>query len=127
MTVGIHHTRGFQNADHSFLSRVEDIDAVNLTQAAVSSIARWVTLLPDGTPAEANPAPVVSATIFDALQTGANWDRDDEGYNFRDDFGASKFTLGNRDYLIEYIITPATGNPFPGPVFEHHTLIVKGG
>lgn len=93
------------------------LDGANITQSAIATITYSVFLLDDDVPdtrtAVAGRAAVsltVVDVIFDALQT----DSQASGYNFRHTppVGASPaFTIAGRNYLVEYTITPNTGEP----------------
>lgn len=108
-----------KNGTCTCLARVTTVAGVNLTQAAVSSISRTVYLLdasnPDTRTAVTNHSAVtiaVATTIYDTLQTGGAWTVDSTGYNFADTIDVSTnaaFGTAGRDYLVEYTITPASG------------------
>lgn len=94
-------------------------DGVNVTQAALTSIAYKVFDLRSQSPETATSSGTltVSSVIFNALQ-GANdsdkrWTEDLIGFNFLATFLATAFPTGGHLYRIEIIFTPATGQPFP--------------
>jgi hypothetical protein len=55
----------------------------------------------------------IANVIFDTLQTDDLWnERDSTGYNFRHQIDISSnaaFTLAGRRYLVEYTLTPGSG------------------
>lgn len=95
----------------------------NLVQSDISTITYSVWLLDDSDPdsrttvtGHAAVSLVVSEVVFDTLRTHWVWTEDATGYNFRHTVPISSsaaFTLAGRRYLIEYTITPTTGQKFP--------------
>lgn len=102
------------------MRRVTGNDGAKITQSDISSGVYSIFLLDDqdadSRTAVANHAAValvIASVIFDALQTGDLWnDRDSTGYNFRHQIDISNnaaFTLAGRRYLVEYTLTPSSG------------------
>lgn len=102
-----------QNMGASLMARVEGNDGSDITQAAITSIARKV-FNHDDTDGDAlgSSVPVVATVVFDTLQTGGGWSKDSDGYNFREDVAADVFIVAERHYLVQYIFTPASGAVF---------------
>ena len=109
----------FKNGTVTNLARVTGADAANIVQADISSAVYSVYLLDDQAPdtrgAVANHAAAalaVASIIFDTLQTDDRWTKDSTGYNFRHVIDVSSnqaFTVAGRRYLVEYTLTPASG------------------
>lgn len=94
-----------------YLARIQGVDGANITQAAITSIARFITDTKTGTVVE--DAVTVDGTgdegVSDALQTDLNlWT---ESYNFKDIVEAAKIPLRRR-YTLQYAFTPAVGEVF---------------
>jgi autonomous glycyl radical cofactor GrcA len=108
------HVTGKKNGSPRLCARVY-LDGVDATQAAIASITYSLYLLDDQdadarTPVTGHAAQSVTKTsvIFDTLQTDAAA----SNYNFRHYVPISvspAFTIAGRTYLVEYIITPTTG------------------
>lgn len=95
-----------------FMARVTGRDAANITQAVVSSISYKVYDLKELPPTEkASGTLTVSSVIFDSLQTDSRW-TDSTGYNFRHEMPAASFPNGDRNYQVEYLFTPTSGEVF---------------
>jgi len=109
----------FKGGSATCLARIVGHDATAITRTDVSSIQYSIYLLaaddPDSrTVVAGHDAVAVDkiTTIFDSLQTDARWTRDDVGYNFRHTIDVTSngaFMLAGRDYLVEYRLTPTTG------------------
>ncbi len=109
----------FKGGSATCLARVVGHDAAAVTRTDISSIEYSIYLLdaddPDSrTVLSGHDAVAVDkiTTVFDSLQTDARWTRDTTGYNFRhtiDVTSSAAFTLAGRDYLVEYRLTPYTG------------------
>ena len=109
----------FKNGTATCLARVVGADAANITQSDIDTITYSVYMLNDqnaDTRADVTGhtavALVVADTIFDTLQTDAIWTEDDTGYNFKHEIDISEneaFAIAGREYLIEFSLTPGTG------------------
>lgn len=97
--------------------RITDTALVALLQADITSITCAVYSLGSTTPnvAVSTPTIVVASVIFDTLQS---WATDSAGYNFLHEVPAGAdsdtepFALGNRNYSIEYVFNPVSGEDF---------------
>jgi len=108
-----------KNGTATLMARVVGADGSNITQSDITSAKYSIYLLddqdPDSRTAVSGHSAVdltVSAVIFKSLQTDSLWDQDGTGYNFRHtpDIGSHQaFTIAGRNYLIEYTLTPASG------------------
>jgi hypothetical protein len=107
------HCSHWEDADLVIMARIRGADAVNIVQATISSISLKVFDLSDGEQVGSTAALTVSSVVFDTLQTDARWTRDGTGYNFRTTVGGAYFPVGDRDYRVEVVFTPATGGAFP--------------
>ena len=113
------HSNAFKNGSVTMLARVVGADAAAIVQADISTIAYTVYLLDDQdadsrTAVTGHDAAALSiaTVIFDTLQTGDEWTEDDTGYNFSHVLDVSSneaFAIAGRRYLVEHILTPATG------------------
>ena len=113
------HGTVFKEGSVTCLARIVGHDAAVITRADVASIEYSVFLLeaddPDGRTAVTGHDGIALdkiSTLFDALQTDARWTRDTVGYNFRhaiDITSNAAFGLAGRDYLVEYRLTPYSG------------------
>jgi hypothetical protein len=111
----------FVNGTCALLARVVGYDVQPITQAGVSTIKYTIYEMDDGDPTvrtavdgHENVALTVSEIISDTLQTGAIWTEDATGYNFCHliDIGSSPaFPVAQKRYLVEYLITPVSGQP----------------
>ena len=109
----------FKNGSVTLLARVVGAAGTNIVQADLSSIKYTVYLLddqdPDSRTAVANHTDValsIAGVIFNTLQTDPLWTVDASGYNFRHVLDVSThpaFTIAGRRYLIEYQLTPTSG------------------
>lgn len=108
-----------KNGTATLLGRVVDSTNTALTQSAISSITYSIYLLDDQNPdtrtAVANHSAValtVASVIFNTLQTDSVWSKDSTGYNFKHTIPIATyvaFAIAGRNYLVEYTITPVTG------------------
>lgn len=108
-----------KGATTTILARIVDNAAANVTQSAITSGTYSIFLLDDDDvdvrTAIANHQDVsltVASVIFDTLQTDARWTVDATGYNFRHTIDVSTneaFTIAGRNYLVEYLLTPTSG------------------
>lgn len=109
----------FKNGTAPMMARVYNHAAALLTQANVTSIAYSIYLLDDK---DADSRTVVTGhsavalndtdVIFDTLQTDDLWTADTTGYNFKHvpPIATNQaFTKAGRKYLVEYTITPSSG------------------
>jgi hypothetical protein len=103
----------------TLMKRAVGADGSPITQATISTVVYSIYLLDDQDPDSRTAVTghvavslTVSDVIFDTLQDDDLWDKDDTGYNFRH---TPDLTLGNifavagRLYLIEYTLTPTSG------------------
>jgi len=104
------------------LARVTGADGAAITQASLTSISYKVFDLNSTTPstAVATGTVTIATSVFDTLQTDAIWSEDTSGYNFKHTIASTVFTTGGHAYRVEYLFTPASGQPF-WVVFELHT------
>lgn len=113
------HDTVFKNGTGTNLARVEGADGTAVTQADIASGVYSVYLLNDqdadsrtDITGHTAVAIVVADVIFDTLQDDALWDKDSTGYNFRHELDISAneaFSIAGRNYLIEYVLTPTSG------------------
>ena len=112
-----------RNSSPVLFARVQDSAGTNITQASVSTITYSVYLLDADWPQDRDNRTAVTghqavavsktAAVFDALQTAdTRWDVDATGYNFRHQIDVSAnacFSVAGRFYLVEFTITPTSG------------------
>ena len=109
----------FKNGSITCMARVTGADAANIQQADISSGVYSLYLLDDQDPdsrtavtGHAAGSLTIASVIFDTLQTDARWTVDSTGYNFKHviDISANvAFAIAGRRYLVEYTLTPASG------------------
>ena len=108
----------FKNGTITNMARITGADAANITQSDISSGTYSVFLLndqdaDDRTATLHTDLPLtIASVIFDTLQTDARWTEDDTGYNFRhtvDVSSSTAFETAGRRYLVEYKLTPSSG------------------
>lgn len=109
----------FQNASATLLARVLGADGNPITLGQITAAKYSIALLDDEDPARQTPVPghwevavAPSAIVFASLQKDALWDVDSVGYNFRHIVDVSSqpaFPVAHRFYLIEYRLTPQSG------------------
>ena len=109
----------FKDGSVTCLARVVGHNAAAVTRTDISSIEYSIYLLeaddPDSRTAVTGHTDVALdkiSVVFDSLQTDARWTRDTTGYNFRHTINvaaSAAFTLAGRDYLVEYRLTPYSG------------------
>ncbi len=109
----------FRNGSAVLLARVVDAAAAVIQQADLSAAEYTIYLLDDrdsdsrtAITGHTGVALVIGTSIFDTLQTGAEWTVDDTGYNLAVTLDVSEdeaFALAGRRYLIEITLTPNTG------------------
>lgn len=110
---------GFKNGSVTNMARVTGADAADIVQADISSAVYSIHLLDDQAPdsrtavtGHAAASLTVADIIFDTLQTDDRWTEDSTGYNFRHTVDISSnqaFAVAGRRYLVEYTLTPASG------------------
>ncbi len=101
------------------LARIVGDAATVISQATISTATYSVFLLDDDDPdsrtvvsGHDGASLTVSAIIFNTLQTDARWTVDSTGYNFRHTIDVSSnnaFAVAGRNYLVEYLLMPASG------------------
>lgn len=109
----------FKNGSATLMARIVGPGGVNITQADIATIKYSIYLLDDQDPDSRTPVTghsqitlPVYQVIFNTLQTDATWTVDSVGYNFKhvlDVAGQPAFPLAGRRCLIEYSLTPLTG------------------
>jgi hypothetical protein len=109
----------FKNGSVTLLARIVGQGGANILPGDIHAI-HYTAYLLDGQDADsrtavtghANVSLAIADAIFGTLQTDPTWTVDAIGYNFRHVFDVSAheaFTIAGRLYLIEYQLTPATG------------------
>lgn len=97
------------------MGRLTIHDGSDAQQADVTGIKRHVHNLTTKVDDTTGTALVKATVIFDALQetggSGDRWDADATGYNLLDVVPIATWTTAGR-YLIEYIVTPVSGEAF---------------
>lgn len=104
----------------TFMARVRKNDGSYITQATTASIAYTLYTLTRSEPsgrtavtAHTAVACTVASVVFDTPQTGTLWgNKDTTGYNFAHQptfAGTILANIGVDQYLLEYTITPTTG------------------
>lgn len=117
----------WEGVSPQLMARITGNDGALITQSDITSIARTIYDLDSATPDTAigdATAPVVAEVVFDTLQTDDMWGTDDTGYNFLDEVLGSLLTEPHR-YIVKWIFTPASGQPFPHK-HEVHNYKVEG-
>lgn len=108
----------FKNGSATLMARVVGADAANITQLDIASGTYTIYLLDDqnvdtrtAVTGHTAVALVIASVIFDTLQTDAIWTVDDTGYNFKHviPIATVAFAIAGRAYLIEYTLTPNSG------------------
>jgi len=109
----------FKNGSVTFLARIVGPDGANVLPSDIATV-QYTAYLLDEQDADSRTAVAghgnvslrVGDVIFATLQTDPLWTVDAIGYNFRHVLDVSAhpaFTIGGRRYLVEYQLTPATG------------------
>ncbi len=111
----------FVNGTAAMLARIVGPDAAIIKQADLSAIEYTIYELDDTdatvrTPVTGHTAEplVIEDVIFDTLQTDSVWTADGTGYNLLhviDITTDPAFTKVEKQYLVEYKLTPTSGNP----------------
>lgn len=109
----------WENCSVTELARIQR-NGSNVTQAALTSITRYIYDLDGGAPSTpiATDSLTIAATIFDSLQTDGRWTKDGTGYNFRDVIDGSNFDTPSHRYRVEYVFVGSGGEKFV-LVYEH--------
>lgn len=103
----------WENGGLILMARILGWAGSSVLQADITSIQCTVTdTSEDGDGETYDAALVISATVFDTLQTPAIWTADGTGYNFRHTVPATAFPQGDRINRVEYRFTPASGEAF---------------
>jgi len=116
--IDIHGTV-FTHGTATLMARVVGNNAQPITQADVASVEYSVFLLDDkdadsrtAVTGHTNVTFNVPDVIFNSLQTDDLWKVDETGYNFRHTIDVSEnqaFTIAGRRFLVEFTLTPVTG------------------
>jgi hypothetical protein len=109
----------FKNGSATLMARIVGANGVNITQADIATISYSAFLLDDRNPDSRTPVTGHSAitlpvyqVVFNTLQNDATWTVDSIGYNFRhvlDTAVHPVFAVAGRRYLVEYALTPLSG------------------
>jgi len=109
------------NGTATLMARLVGWNGAAITQADVSAVTYTVYAVGAKDPAERTAdedhegVPLtVAAVVYDELQTDAVWTADATGYNFRHTVpitGNPAFADPQRQYVVEYTLTPTTGEP----------------
>lgn len=108
-----------KNGTRTCLARVVDDAAADIDQTTIAAATYSVFLLDDNDPDERiavaghEDVPLnVADVVFNSMQTDDRWTADATGYNFRHTIDVSAnaaFTIAKRNYLVEYLLTPVSG------------------
>lgn len=108
-----------KNGTKTLMKRAVGADGSVITQATISSAVYSIYRLNEQAPDTRTAVTghtavslVVADVIFDTLQDDDLWDKDDTGYNFRQTPDLSLgniFAIAGRKYLVEYTLTPTSG------------------
>lgn len=120
------HGTVYKNRSATLLAKVVGASAAVVTQATIASakytaylLAADPTAAPDTADAITGHTDVtvaVASLIYDTLQTDAVWTKDGTGYNLKHvlDVGTTQlFTIAGRWYLVEFMLTPTSGQIIP--------------
>jgi hypothetical protein len=109
----------FKNASATLMARIVGVNGANITQADIATIRYSAFLLDDQDPNARTPIAghsqvtlPVYQVVFNSLQVDATWTVDSTGYNFRHVLDTSVnpiFAVAGRRHLVEYILTPLSG------------------
>jgi len=112
-----------KNGTVTLLDRAVGWGGSEITQSDISAVEYSIYLLD---PNDADSREVVTGhdgeslnvadVIYDTLQTDGTWTEDSDGYNFAHTPEVDTndaFTIAGREYLVEYWLTPASGQAFP--------------
>ena len=111
-----------KNGTLNCMARVDNYEGTLITQASVDTVTYTVYQLDEDYPDRPNTRTAVTgheavavakaSCIFNTLQTGGLWSKDSTGYNFRHILDISSnqaFGTAGRKYLVEFTITPTSG------------------
>lgn len=101
----------YEDSGAYLMARVLGGDGSAVQQADVSSIAYSV-YDSDDTSSPATGTLTVANVVYDTLQTDSRWTADATGYNVGWSAPASLFPTGDRVYLVEVAVTPASGEVY---------------
>jgi hypothetical protein len=109
----------FKNGSITLMARIVGAGGANIAQADIATIRYSVYLLDDQDPDARTPVTghsqitlPVYQVVYNTLQTDPTWTVDSVGYNFRHELdvaGFPAFPLAGRRCLIEYALTPLSG------------------
>lgn len=103
----------FEDTTFVLLGRILGLDGAAIQQIDVSAIAYQIfDLHVSATVADTTGTLVIADTIFDTLQTDAQWDVDSTGYNFRWQVLSNALTAPGHTYRIEVKFTAGTNEDF---------------
>ena len=105
----------WEDASCTVFARIRGNTGAYVTQASLTSIACKVFDLDNANTQVSAPTVTISSAVFDTLQTSSNdvrWTIDTTGFNFRFTVPASAFPLGERNYRVEVVFTPTSGDVF---------------
>lgn len=109
MTRVIHwNEKAWESTPLTMLARIQNAGA-NITQAGIASIS-YAVKNAAGT-ATSSGTLTVASVVYDTLQTGARWTKDNTGYNFLGTLPAACFPAAGLHYA-ELKFTDASGNIF---------------
>jgi hypothetical protein len=113
------HGSAFLNGSVTLLARIVGATGANIVQADISSAKYSVYLLDDRDPnnrlaitGHTEVSLTAASVLFNSLQTDQLWTIDTIGYNFRHVLDVSShqaFSTAGRRFLIEYRLTPVSG------------------
>jgi len=111
----------FAGGTVTLLARVEDAEGQALTSSDAAAVTYRIDARDPCEPGSATPVsghedqPLdPSAVLYDTLQTGAPWDIDATGYNFRHEIDVATspaFPTAGRTYSVTYVLTTTGGQP----------------
>ncbi len=102
----------YQGSSAIILARIIGLDGDPQEKADLSTITCLVTDITPATPEQIDePAVVIADTVFDVLQTDANWSYDATGYNFKHSLAGTCFPEAGHIYEVQYTFTPVGGGP----------------
>lgn len=103
----------FEDNSAFVMARIEGHLGTNITQASMSAISALVYDVQNSNALVATLTPSIPATVFDSLQTAdPRWKTDAVGYNFGYMIPGSSFPDGGKLYLVKFVFTPTSGDPF---------------
>jgi len=102
---------GWENSGLQIMARIEGWDGALITQATLTTITYYVYDL-ETKEQVATDTLTIASVVYDTAQTDSGWPYSD-GFNFATILPATCFPNGGRDYRVEVIFDPATGEDFP--------------